>query len=386
MHRTKNAVWAIGVCLFFAVGIYGQTQRPTGIRSGENPGIVSKSLEPDTPGSDSTVAAGPQANEPSPGTIVPRLMKFSGALHDATGKPLSGTVDVTFSLYSTEAGGNPLWFETQSVQADELGQYTALLGAMHTEGLPIELFTSGEVRWLGIQVGLEAEQQPRVLLVSVPYALKAGDAETLGGKPASAYMLSDSQDATATTTTTTTSATNTAPNGTSAKDQKSHKANTTPLVCSPLGSDGAASVNSIAMFTTACNVESSVIAQAGGLVGVGTASPGAQLDVQNSSAQNSIALRATNTNGTMMFIPNLGAGAYNNLAQAGDQGLIFYGTAPNAGNLVIGPWSGTGFPGLRITTAGKVGIGTASPGRCWTCKIQLLRPISPYERPTPTGR
>jgi hypothetical protein len=37
-------------------------------------------------------------------------------------------------------------------------------GAMHTEGLPLDLFTSGEVRWLGIQVGVEAEQQPRVLL------------------------------------------------------------------------------------------------------------------------------------------------------------------------------------------------------------------------------
>ncbi|OFW36251.1 MAG: hypothetical protein A3J28_05125 [Acidobacteria bacterium RIFCSPLOWO2_12_FULL_60_22] len=35
------------------------------------------------------------------------------------------------------------------------------------------------------------EEQPRILLVSVPYALKAADAETLGGKPASAYLLAD---------------------------------------------------------------------------------------------------------------------------------------------------------------------------------------------------
>jgi len=34
----------------------------------------------------------------------------------------------------------------------------------------------------------EAEQ-PRVLMASVPYALKSVDAETLGGKPASAYLL-----------------------------------------------------------------------------------------------------------------------------------------------------------------------------------------------------
>ena len=32
-------------------------------------------------------------------------------------------------------------------------------------------------------------EQPRVLLVSVPYALKAADADTLGGLPASAFVL-----------------------------------------------------------------------------------------------------------------------------------------------------------------------------------------------------
>ena len=32
-------------------------------------------------------------------------------------------------------------------------------------------------------------EQPRGLLVSIPYALKASDAETLGGRPASAYPL-----------------------------------------------------------------------------------------------------------------------------------------------------------------------------------------------------
>ena len=35
----------------------------------------------------------------------------------------------------------------------------------------------------------DAVDAPRVLLVSVPYALKAVDADTLGGKPASAYLM-----------------------------------------------------------------------------------------------------------------------------------------------------------------------------------------------------
>ncbi|HLY63452.1 MAG TPA: hypothetical protein VKV95_22150, partial [Terriglobia bacterium] len=109
-------------------------------------------------------------------------------------------------------------------------------------------------------------------------------------------------------------------------------------------------------------VENSMITQSGSNVGIGTASPGAQLDVQNPTTQNNIAIRATNANGTMMLIPNLSTSAYNGLVQAGDQGIIFYGTAPNAGNLVIGPWSGIGTPGIRMTAAGNVGIGTSSPG------------------------
>src|SRR3990170_1578308 len=40
--------------------------------------------------------------------------------------------------------------------------------------------------------GAVLEEQPRILLVSVPYALKAADAETLGGKPASAFVLARS--------------------------------------------------------------------------------------------------------------------------------------------------------------------------------------------------
>ncbi len=121
--------------------------------------------------------------------VVPHLIRFSGRLQNLAGKPVTGPAAVTFSLYTEEAGGNPLWFETQTVQADSLGNYSVLLGAMTPSGVPMELFTEGQARWLGVQVS-NLPEQPRVLLVSVPYAMKAGDAETLGGKPASAFQLS----------------------------------------------------------------------------------------------------------------------------------------------------------------------------------------------------
>ena len=127
---------------------------------------------------------------PSP-AVVPRLVNYSGRVIDADGKPLAGIAGVTFSIYKDEYEGSPLWLETQNVTADSKGNYTIQLGATQSEGLPLELFTSGEARWLGVRVN-GGEEQPRVLLLSVPYALKAADAETVGGLPPSAFMLAAS--------------------------------------------------------------------------------------------------------------------------------------------------------------------------------------------------
>lgn len=60
-------------------------------------------------------------------------------------------------------------------------------------------------RWLGVQVEGRPEES-RILLVAVPYALKAADADTLGGKPASAFVLS-TQEKTAPASTTVIAAT-----------------------------------------------------------------------------------------------------------------------------------------------------------------------------------
>ena len=60
-------------------------------------------------------------------------------------------------------------------------------GTVH-HGLPLDLFISGEARWLGVQPEGQPEL-PRTLFVSVPYALSSANAETFGGKPTSAFVL-----------------------------------------------------------------------------------------------------------------------------------------------------------------------------------------------------
>ncbi|MGA8151497.1 MAG: hypothetical protein WB952_11150, partial [Terriglobales bacterium] len=125
----------------------------------------------------------------APNATVPPLIQFSNVATDEAGNALNGVVNITFSLYSSQQGGEPLWTETQNdIQLDATGHYSVQLGITKPAGVPASLFTTGEARWLGVQIA-EQEQQPRVLLLSVPYALKAGDAATIGGLPPSAFVL-----------------------------------------------------------------------------------------------------------------------------------------------------------------------------------------------------
>jgi hypothetical protein len=131
------------------------------------------------------------AQQASSGGVVPSLMKFTGTLSNADGSPLTGTVGVTFQLYKEQTGGAALWMETQNVVADKNGHYSAMLGSATANGVPADVFVAGEARWLSVLVSGQ-DEQPRTLLLSVPYALKALDAETIGGLPASAFVRANS--------------------------------------------------------------------------------------------------------------------------------------------------------------------------------------------------
>ena len=124
-------------------------------------------------------------------SAVPNLIRYSATLKDTQGVALtSTTVGVTFSIYKTQDGGAPVWMETQNVTTDATGNYNVLLGSTTATGLPSDLFSQQEQRWLEIQVQ-EKTAQPRVMMVSVPYAFKAHEAETLGGKSVSDFVLAN---------------------------------------------------------------------------------------------------------------------------------------------------------------------------------------------------
>jgi trimeric autotransporter adhesin len=128
-----------------------------------------------------------QASAPTASALA-RLVRFGGTVKDLNGSPLTGVVGITFALYSEQTGGAALCMETQNATADSNGHYPVLLGSTKPDGLPAELFTSEQARWVGVQVSGQAEQ-PRTPLISAPFAFKAGDAEPIGGLPPSAFVL-----------------------------------------------------------------------------------------------------------------------------------------------------------------------------------------------------
>jgi hypothetical protein len=79
---------------------------------------------------------------------VPHFVKFSGAIKNAARAPRGAS---WFVIYGDSTGGTPLWQEVQNAQLDEQGHYDVMLGSSGSEGIPLDLFTSGEPRWLEVQ-------------------------------------------------------------------------------------------------------------------------------------------------------------------------------------------------------------------------------------------
>ena len=196
-------------------------------------------------------------------SALPRLVRLGGTVKDLNGTPLTGLVGITFTLYSEQTGGAALWLETQNVTADSNGHYTALLGSTKPDGLPAELFTSEQARWVGVQVSGQPEQ-PRMLLVAVPYALKAGDAETIAGLPASAFVLANQE-------------TRNGAKGASAPASARVQKNSVPAA-NP-GVTGIGVVGYIPMWDTTSDIVDSVIFQKSSAIGIATTAPAATLDV-----------------------------------------------------------------------------------------------------------
>jgi hypothetical protein len=327
-----------------------------------------------------------QAASAAANAVVPPVVKFSGVLTDVNNKSVTGTVGVTFSLYKESEGGAPLWVETQNVTPDKTGHYSVMLGSASTQGLPGSAFASGEARWLGVQAQGQSEQ-PRMLLMSVPYALKALDAETVGGLPPSAFVKAA------------------APGVASAANSNAPAAAIT----------GTGTANHITKWLSPTKLgNSNIFDGSSGKVGIATTSPGATLDVNGTAVIRSnatvdgslgagpITATSTSSGGTGVFANAgsstssngviaegaTGVAAYTTVAgsialygdagnSTGSNGVVGYGATGVAGNSTIngsygtygsgstGVWGNSTGTGANVGVLGLGATGVQGVGDAW---------------------
>ena len=290
-----------------------------------------------------------------PNATVPNLVRFSGTLVDDGQSAHANTVGVTFALYRDQTGGSPLWLETQNVSVDTARHYSVLLGAASNGGIPVELFSHNEARWLGVKPEGQ-DEQPRVLLVSVPYALKAGDAQTLGGLPPSAFML------------------NAATPATSAVTPRLAPSDTVLAAGpTPLAGSNVITQNYFPIFAdnSGALTNSNATQSATGVVGINTSSPSG-LNNAFLHVNGNILLQGQVTHQIQM----IGQASAGRLGQ--DLGGFFFSvdTPGKSMRVLTRPIGGSLTDNrLVITASGNVGIGTASPAN-------LLTAVGPIQSTT----
>ena len=113
---------------------------------------------------------------------VPGLMNYQGKLNDGAGNPIDGVYDMQFHLCDSDIGGTCSWTEDQTVTIAD-GIYNVQLGSV--TAFPASLFDTDPL-WLEVSIYNASTTswetfEPRIELSSVPYAMKAEDADTVGG-------------------------------------------------------------------------------------------------------------------------------------------------------------------------------------------------------------
>lgn len=104
---------------------------------------------------------------------VPNIISYQGKLNDQNGLPLTGSYEVTFTIYDGPQGGNVLWTETRSgAQSVNIaaGLFNVELGSI--QSMSPTIFDRDDL-YLGIKVGADSEMSPRQRFTSGAFSFRS---------------------------------------------------------------------------------------------------------------------------------------------------------------------------------------------------------------------
>ncbi len=287
------------------------------------------------------------AGAQSPGS-VPRVVRFDGQAAAGAAGPRTATL----AVFDAATGDAPLWQETQLVQVGPDGRFAVLVGAGQAEGLPPAVLASSDPRWLEVRFDGEPAMA-RALLTSVPYALRAADADTLGALPASAFLRTPQRAG---------ADRDGAPDASARGDLDRPTVNT--------GTTGY-----IGKFTNSIDLTSSVMFENAGRIGVGTTTPQDAMSVRFSDpngvftgyAVQNLSGSPTSYSGMLFYDQNGVLGQFQGFNNTTHEYRINNIATGGTINFMIGS-------NPRFTvTAGGVGIGTTVPSDSLEVPIGWIR-------------
>lgn len=289
---------------------------------------------------------------------------YQGKLNDA-GSPANGAYDLKFVLFTGLAGGMqigaPIVADPVTVTAGAFG-VTLDFGADVFDGN--DRFLEVSVRPSGSAAGYVA-LAPRQPILSSPYTIQTINTQKLGGLPANRYLASDGNGRFGIGT-----AAPTAPLEVNGNVRVSGIGNgyifpdgslQTTASAGGGGLAGAGTANAVPLWTGAASLGNSVIQQANGNIGIGTASPGSKLHVVSGQGANPPRLESPGAGdyfsaGLDFYHGATGkgyVGVPDSTAFFGADEMILFGGTGTKTSL----WAGQ-TRGLTMGTDGHIGMGT----------------------------
>lgn len=293
---------------------------------------------------------------------IPQTISYQGVLTDADDTPLDGHFMFTFRLYEQAEGSSAIWEENQQVEVVN-GLFNVILGSVN----PLT-GTFKNPCWLGITVNEDSELTPRTELTASPYSLIArtiADSAVTGASIADGHLVRSINSIADEVTL-------------SAGDHISITEDGNTITISSTGGEDAGNTLDQAYDEGGPGAGRTIVADAGsvtiegedgltvaGKVGVGTTTPAEKLDVagnakisgsleigdqqeiRNSSGDQKIKLLNLQPGIEIISESNVSINIDTDSDEDDDIFQVTYGTDK--------------IPGLLMSHAGDVGIGTTSP-------------------------